>query len=225
MSTSSRLTTVYCTDEDIAVTAGGDYALLCPRWQKLASGTDGSITASTWVLNSASASFVTGGLASGHVVWLQKPVATFKGQGDLFAVSSVAATALTLRRVGLATGVGQYPVTATTSSIEYQVLTLDPQIEESSFEMNRRFNIDAGVTGRTPSDVYDLRDLRQATVLDVLVRRLTSEIQDTKDASWAFKLKSYRMALDTTLARLSIRWGSTGSTAPEMPQFRTRLVR
>ena len=32
---------VYCTDEDLAVRAGGDWFLLCPAWQQMAAGTDG----------------------------------------------------------------------------------------------------------------------------------------------------------------------------------------
>ena len=36
----TALATVYCTDEDVAVRAGGDFILLCPKWQSRAYGTD-----------------------------------------------------------------------------------------------------------------------------------------------------------------------------------------
>ena len=37
----SQTTPVYCSDEDILVYAGGDFALLCPAWQQMATGNDG----------------------------------------------------------------------------------------------------------------------------------------------------------------------------------------
>lgn len=225
MATSSRLSTVYCTDEDIAVRAGGDFAILCPKWQKLAGAGDGAINAASWTLTSATATFDAAGVTTGHVCWLQKPAATFLGMGDLLAIQSVTATSLSLRRVGLAVNAGQTPVATNTTAITYAILTLGPQIEEASFDLNRRYNIDPSVSGRTPTDVYDIRDLRQATVLTVLVRRIESELQDKSDAAWAMKLKSYRTALDEVLARLSVRWGSTGDTQPPSTWFGTRLVR
>ena len=63
MAAPDLLTTVYATDENIAIRAGGDFAPLCPDWQKLASGSDGVFTAgSPWVLNSPSVDFEAAGV-------------------------------------------------------------------------------------------------------------------------------------------------------------------
>ena len=49
--TSDPLTTVYCTDEHIAVYDPDDFSVLCPHQQCLARGADGAITAaSPWTL-------------------------------------------------------------------------------------------------------------------------------------------------------------------------------
>ena len=37
----SQTTPVYCSDEDILIYAGGDFAMLCPAWQQMATGNDG----------------------------------------------------------------------------------------------------------------------------------------------------------------------------------------
>ena len=40
MAAPDRLAIVYATDENLAIRASGDFAVLCPDWQKLAYGTD-----------------------------------------------------------------------------------------------------------------------------------------------------------------------------------------
>lgn len=220
----AKLTTVYCTDEDIAVRAGGDFALLCPRWQKLAYGTDGALAANSFTLTSASASF-TGDVTTGHVVWLKKPTSSFTGSGELLAVDSVpTSTSLVLRRLGLDSGIGQPPSTSSVSSIEYVVQSLGPQIEEASFALNQAYRIDPAWSGRMPSDVYDLRDLRQACVLTVLMQRLQAEVQDKSDAAWALKLRTYATELAEVRSRLQLRW-SQDDRRPATNWFGTRLVR
>src|SRR5947199_54246 len=51
-------TTLYATDEDIVLRASADFALLCPRDQKLASGTDGTFMPDDrWTLHSTAVDF------------------------------------------------------------------------------------------------------------------------------------------------------------------------
>ena len=84
---------IYATDEDIVLRASSDFALLCPRDQKLASGTDGAFDPSDrWCLRSASVDFSAQGVRPGQVVQLLGPPATFRAPGDLLIVASGRAT-------------------------------------------------------------------------------------------------------------------------------------
>lgn len=220
------LAITYATDEQIAVRATGDFAILCPDWQKQAYGADGVFASgSPWVLTSASVDFEASGVVLGMVVTLTQPRSTFRGSGDLLAVDSVAGSSLTLRRIGQATGVGAPPVPAAgLTGVEFSVLTMTPQIENASFALNRQWNIDPGLPGRTPSEMYELRDLREATVLTVLAERYLAE---TRSERGDFKLKadSYARALVDVQSRLNVRWGSTGQEPAPTTIFSTRIVR
>ena len=69
-----QTTPVYATDEDIAVRAGGDFVMLCPPWQQMASGVDGVFGADApWVLDSASVNFQSNGVTPNQVVQLTTP--------------------------------------------------------------------------------------------------------------------------------------------------------
>jgi hypothetical protein len=221
-----RLAVVYATDENLAVRAGGDFAMLCPDWQKLAAGTDGLFASgSPWSLSCAGVNFNAAGVVAGHVVSLRKPTTVFKGSGELLAVDAVAGNNVTLRRLGCNPGLGQPPApVAGLTAVEFQIATLDPQIDEASFELNRRFSIDPKVPGRTPADVYDLRDLRQACVLTVLAQRYAAETRSTQ-GDFALKLTQVRQDLAEVLARLQLRWGCGGGDSHSTNWFSTRLVR
>lgn len=225
MSQSSRLTTLYAADEDVAVHAPGDFAVLAPVWQKLAQGVDGVFSPGpAWTLTSATSDFEAAGARPGHVVQLRKPSSTFKGTGELFAVAEASSGSLTIRRIGMSAGVGAPPAPASgLSGVEFLIATLDPQIEEASFELNRRFAIDPLIPGRTPSDLRDVRELRRACVLGVLARRYAAEARGA-DGDFAQKLRQAEAELAEALARLEIRWGSATDRASSSI-FSTRIVR
>ena len=87
----SQTTPVYCSDEDILVHAGGDFATLCPPWQQMAQGTDGAFApGSPWVLTSASVNFAANGVSPNQVVWLTAPRSQYPGGGHFLAIDSVA---------------------------------------------------------------------------------------------------------------------------------------
>jgi hypothetical protein len=225
MSQPDRLTVLYADDEDVAVHAPGDFAVLAPAWQKVAQGVDGVFAAGpTWTLTSAASDFEAAGARPGHVVQLRKPSSVFKGVGELFAVAGASGSALTIRRIGMAANVGAPPApTSGLSAVEFLIATLDPQIEEASFELNRRFAIDPLVPGRTPSDLRDVRELRRACVLSVLIRRYAAESRGA-DGDFARKLRQAESELAETLARLEVRWGSVADL-PSSSFFSTRIVR
>jgi hypothetical protein len=226
MAASVQLTTVYATDENIAIRAGGDFAPLCPTWQKLAAGSDGSFAAgSPWVLYSPTVDFEAAGVQAQHVALLRKPTTAFRGSGEFLAVDGAAANTITLRRLGAAPGQGQPPAPAAgLQGVDFFIATFDPQIEEASFDLNRRLAIDPLVAGRTPADLYDLRDLRQACVLTVLSQRYAAETRGPQ-GDFALKLAEARQELGEVLARLQLRWGSSGSDNQSTNWFSTRIAR
>lgn len=222
----TALETVFCNDEDIAIKAGGDFVLLTPQWQRLAYGTDGAFSAGSFTMTSATATF-TGDLQDGNVIWLTKPVNYYHG-GELLAVSSVPDdTSLVLRRVGIPDGVGVPPGgNSALTGVEYAVPTMMPQIEEATRELSRRLNIDPDVIGRTPQDIHDLHDLELATVLTVLINRMSSELQADAKSGWNVKLKNFKDEFDSVMSRLRLRWDtSTSGGVPETSSVTMRWSR
>jgi hypothetical protein len=222
----AQLTTVYATDESIAIRASGDFSILCPDWQKLAYGNDGVFAAgSPWVLTSPSVIFNAAGVTSQHVVLLKKPSTAFKGGGELLAVDSAVGGSITLRRLGANLNQGQPPAPAAgLSGVEFLIATLDPQIEEASFDLNRRHAIDPNIGGRTPGNLYDLRDLRQACVLTVLAQRYAAETRGDH-GDFALKLTGVKQELSEVLARIQLRWCTSGADTRSTNWFSTRIVR
>ena len=77
----------------------------------------------------------------------------------LLAIDSVLGTSLTLRRLHKDLNVGQPPAPAAgLTNVTFTINTLDPQTEEASFDIKRRFGIDENIVDRTSS--LDLRPAR-----------------------------------------------------------------
>ena len=226
MSGPAVLSTVYATDENLAIRAAGDYAVLCPEWQKLAGAVDGAFApGDPWTLASASTDFAAAGVAPQNVVLLRGPKPAFKGGGELLAVDSAAAGSVTLRRLGLPAGAGLPPATAAgLSGVDFWIASFGPQIEEESFILNRRFAIDPATPGRQPADLNDLRDLRYACVLGVLYKRYATEVR-TPGSDFALKAAAIREELGEVYARLTLRWSAATVGQDATNWFSTRLVR
>jgi hypothetical protein len=225
-------TILYATDEDIAIRASADYSILVPRDQKLAWGTDGQFAPGLrWTLSSATVDFQANGLAPGHVVHLTQPVSVFKPPGDLLVVADVTAGAVVLRRKGQPEGVGQPPAPqGGLLQIEYSVVTFAPQIASASYDLNRRYGIDDFIVGRRTSDLFDPREVREATVLSVLYRQYMDLCRGPEHHgdSFAAKAQLYKQELDDLLARTVVHWLPTpGTGASNIPtsRFGTRLSR
>lgn len=227
MPTSTPLTTVYCTDEHIAIEDPDDFATLCPASQCLARGTDGAISsASRWVLTSASFDFQSAGVTAGCVIILVLR-GVFSPAGELFAVDSVSSGSVTLRRIGQLSGIGLPPGTASgLSGIEFAIMTYGAQIESESFALNREYSIDPAIPSRSPDSIQDLRDLREACVLQVLKGRYLYAMR-MEVGDFALKYQSLKDSLSETKARLQVRWSPaiSNDTPPPSTRFSTRLVR
>lgn len=225
------LTTVYATDEDVALRVPADFTLICPKDQVLASGTDGVIDpASRWTLMSPSVNFGMQAVAPGQVVQLLGPTTTFRPPGDVLVVDSVTDNSIVLRRKGHAVGVGQPPAPVGGAlNVEFLIATLYPQLESASYDLNRRFGIDDLVAGRRPCDLYDPREVREAVVLTVLRRRYLDLCHegDPSHDSLAAKANAIQGELDSLLARAVVHWSGSNLDAGSMntSHFSTRLQR
>lgn len=225
-------TTCYATDEDIAVRVSADYTVLVPKDQKLAWGDDGAfVDGARWVLSSRSVDFQAAGLVPGHVVLLTHPASAFRGPAETFVVSRAAGNLLTLRRKGQKDGEGQPPAsTGPGGLVEFCSWTFGPQLARASYDLDRRFGIDESVPGRRPSDLFDLRELREAAVLTVLYRQYMDLCRGSEalNDSFAMKTQLFRTELEGLLARLVLHWSSpVGPSSADGPasRFCTRIGR
>lgn len=226
MAQPSVLTTLYCTDEDIAVRAKGDYIQLCPEWQKLASGTDGAFASNApWTLTSSSNNFGSLGVASNNVIQLSGPKPNFVGAGELFAVDSVSGGSVTLRRLNQALNAGLPPGPALgLSGVTFKIKTFYPDIDNACFDANRFFGIDPGRGTNDPSGLYDPRELRQYCVLTVL-QRVYAEAVRSESGDFKMKLAQVTNDLKELKATLTVRWGDTGESQLARSIFGGRIRR
>src|SRR5262245_31103195 len=199
----AQTTPVFATDEDILVKASGDFVTLAPAWQCMARGSDGVFAnGQPWVLTSASVNFTTNGVQPNQVVALTGPKPQYPGGGDLLAIDSVSGSSITLRRPHKELNVGQPPApSGGLTGVVVSILTYDPQIEEATFDIKRRFAIDENTPFRASSWVYDLRDLRMLTVLTVIYDRYTAELRSDR-GDWQRKMGHIRNLRDEVLDRV-----------------------
>ena len=226
--------TTYATDEEVAIRAPADFLALCPKDQTLTFGTDGVFLASDpWTLRSPSVNFAATGLLPGQVVRLSEQ-SEFGPDGEFFAVDVVGPGGLTVRRKGQCSGVGRPPSPASgLSGVEFVVRTLSPQIDRASYDLNLRFGIDEMIAGRRSSDLWDCRELVDATVLTVLTRQYLDRSRrfsgnSDEPADWyGVKARVTKAELDDLLDRLVLRWNSSTDLAQTAPttRFSTRLSR
>ena len=214
----------YCVDEDILVRCTGDYATLCPAWQVMASGSDGSFSSGTpWVLSSATVNFANNGVNPGMVVQLTKQ-SVFPGIGRFCAIDSISTNTVTLRLPHKDLNVGQPPGVGGVTGVNFVIATMDQQIEEASFELKRRYGIDESIPYRASSWVFDERDLRMATVLTVLKDRYISESR-TRQGDFEEKIRRIEQELVKVLDRVQIRWGPFGNSAEPSTLFSCQIAR
>jgi hypothetical protein len=225
----------YATDEDIALRASADFPLLCPRDQKLASATDGVLFASApWTLTSATVDFQALGVAAGQIVQLER--AGQMAAIECLVVVGTAPGSVTLRRKGQPAGVGMPPGTASgLSGVTFRVATLGPQIALASADVNRRFGISDGLyPGRSPSELADPSEIRDAVVLTVLYRqyldasRVMGGLEGGSADHFAAKARAVKAELDDLLARLAVHWNRSfdrDALGPATTRFGTRMSR
>jgi hypothetical protein len=230
----TQTTPVYATDEDIAVRAGGDFVTLCPAWQQMAAGNDGYFLAAgsppsmaPWTLYSTLTNFATNGVVPNQVVQLTAPKSQYPGGGVLAAIDSVSSdgTNITLRRVHKDLGVGNpFAPAAGLTNVTFAINTLDPQTEDATFDIKRRYGIDETIVARQSSWVFDLRDLRMATVLTVLLARYTQEARGDR-GDFPRKIIQIKSELASVLDRVQVRFGPYGDSQEATTIFSCKISR
>ena len=149
----------------------------------------------------------------------------YPGGGQLFAVDSVSGSSITLRRLYKDLNVGQPPAPAAgLTSVVFTINTFDPQSAEASFDIKRRYGIDENIVDRGSSWIYDLQDLRMATVLTVLFERYSQEARGDK-GDFARKVGYTKAALEQVLDRVQVRWGPQGNSAEPTTLFSCKVSR
>lgn len=195
----------------------------------MAAGNDGAFSSgSPWVLSSASVDFQANNVSPNQVVWLTTPKSQYPGAGTLLAIDSVLGNSITLRRPYKDLNVGMPPGPPSgISGVTFTINTLDPQIEEASYDLKQRFAID-DLLGtslyRNSSWIYDLQVLRVATIYSVLVERYTQESR-TDRGDFDKKATRFRQKLDDAISRIQVRWGPFGNSAEPSTVFSTKLSR
>jgi hypothetical protein len=219
---------LYATDEDILVKASGDYMTLVPPWQCMARGSDGFFSADDpWTFYSVSTNFGAQSILPNMVLSLSGPKSAYPGGGDLLAIDSVSSdgTNLSLRRPYLDLGIGYPPGPAAgLSGITFNISTFNPQIANATFDIKRMFGIDENITFRDSSWIYDLQDLRMATVLSVLYDRYTAELRSDR-GDWLRKMGHMKNQKTEIIDRVQVRWGPYGNSASPTTIFSCKISR
>lgn len=220
------LTTVWATDENVLTRAAMDFPLLVPPVQKHASGTDGVFgSGNLWLLTSATVDFNAYGIKAGQIVHLTVPKTTYQAPGQCWVIESVSASGITIRRPSQAASIGAPPSpSGGLTGITFAVLTVFPQIENTSYSINRTFGVDATVSYRDPTSIIDVRQLQEVTVLQTL-GELYLQASRQPDDDFATKSRSYLSMAKNVLASINLLWDSTNTLANQTGRFNTRLTR
>jgi len=141
----------------------------------------------------------------------------------------VTSTTMTLRRKGMALGLGQVPTVAGATGISFSVLTLQPQIVEACIAVNSHLGISDLIPMRNPSQLRDPIDVRGWTVLFVLARAYRDAARSAGDKTrdhFAAQADIYQRDADWYQSQTSVYWWLDNQGVPvESNPFSTRIVR
>jgi hypothetical protein len=221
--------TPFTTDEQVYLLAPEDYAMIVPQDQRLASGRDGAFAGNNrWKLTSATVNFLGQGVQPGQsvVLTVARPHSPFGTRGDVMIVDSVASDGVTLRRPGLASGVGDPPSPdAGTTGVIFSVLTLAPQIESESYRIAQQFGISDSIRGSGTADLADPRQLAELAALRVLHWRYMATVRSTEDPVWREKGATVRTRISDLEPSVRLAWGTDPVESQSTGMHATRISR
>lgn len=193
----------YCSDEDVAVKAQGDYATLMTRSMRMAYGSDGAFSSGDrWLLTSSSNDFGTQGIPEGAVCMVAKD-----GKPDnaaLYTVASASSGGLALRGLGLPVGVGLPPGPLSgASGVTFDVKTCLPSIAEQTRILSQLYRVPA------LNQLQLSSDFKRACVLLVLIDLFGTQTRSGEkgDDNWGRKMKSAADELAALYAILDRTYG------------------
>ena len=220
---------VKVTDEDLILEAPADFAILCPKDQRLAWGVDGFFAPEArWTLQSAGVDFEGQGLEAGNVVQLLGPSASFRPPGEALVVERVSGKTVVLRRKGEAEGVGQPPGPVEgLAGVEFVVTTLGPQVERVVEDVERRLGVEVAGLVLTESDEEAVRGVVVKAVLSGQYLAMSRD-SGTSPEGFMGKAGYLRAQVEERLARLVVHVGGGGveeEGARSVSRFSTRIGR
>lgn len=168
--------------------------------QVLSQGSDGVKNGVTF--SSATATFNDSGVAAGHVVHLRDSGGAVEGCYEIVSVDSQTQLTLSVVRAqsdgaAIALPTGEQP--------NYVVTSYDPQIEEASDMLLRRFGIkEEGSESVSVEDIMDVRALRLVCVYSVLAM-LYSGMAEWGDGTTDFWTKAHHYQAMFQLVRNRVR--------------------
>ena len=196
----------FSTDADLLKWEPTLFRDLAVPGQRLASGVDGATSGIT--LSSASADFVSAGIAPGHVVRLAGDDGESFGGYEVLSVESAAEL--------LATQIGREASDSVDlpagSGWAYTIDTFDPQAEEVRFELLSRLGLAVDDDGYDLEDlVLQPRSLRRASVFATLVMVFEGASGAAEEGrNLAAKAALYRRLHDKELSKLRVRLDRDG---------------
>lgn len=215
--------TPFCQAEDIAERITQDLALILPPSQILAEGTDGIIAPGEWVLSSATAAFETYGVPVGSLAILQSPGSS-QSTSKVFVVSNVEGSTITLRRVGLGSGIGQPPGGAAgMSGVIFSIHYLDPQINDTTTYLSMIFGIDDNIPGRRYVDIYNLNDVIEIAISRIVSMLYLNAMMNSSNDLFKEKHAMHKAQYTDLKSAVRIRFGPTGSDNTSL--FNQKLTR
>jgi hypothetical protein len=204
---------LYCTDEDVAKRMLGDFMLCVPPANIMARGDDGEFLADNrWGLVSASVNFAARGVLAGQVAFTKYAGGKIKYE-DLLAVDSVETTTLGLRRFGQTQGYGEPPGPINgTSSVQFLIPYLKPQIQLATSEINRIWNIGELWIERPASSLVDPSEIRELCVLWVMRDLYFGKAKEqTAQSPWWVKHNKCQEMIASMKDRMDLTFSPLGS--------------
>lgn len=125
-------------------------------WQVLVSGTDGTLSGTTFTANSAD--FVSAKASAGQVIYLRSSEGLLDGAYEIVSVDS--ATQLTVSVIR-ADSEGDAVAPPSATDISYRISTFEPQANEAGLALTEYFSIKPG----DPASETDVEDVLNAEVL------------------------------------------------------------
>lgn len=212
---------LFCTDEDVAVRAAGDFGQMVPKFTVVARGADGTIDAAdAWLLVSA-CPFQQTGIGPGHVlVWRYGPNQVNAVASQIYGVVAAEPGGLRLRQLGSDDVVPGMPPDPATG-VPFAAPTVRPQIQRATRDLMFMFQV------ASLDQLESLDDFRSACELLVYLRLLVTMAQGASNRdAWLEKYRLMKLDWDRTLEALGSIYGpaTLGQDPAVVPLETVRLT-